>query len=143
MPESNYSAYEGAEPYFKLVRTALADLVDGEHFFDIVADDISYEVRYDLGWPRVTNGRAELMDQFKGYVEGIRLRSADRLIVNRAEGGRVVVIEYEVHGTILANGVDYDNRFCSIIEIENRKIARWRDYMDSHAAWTAMTAHSR
>ena len=78
MPENNYSLYAGAEPYFELVRRALGDLVDGEHFFDIVADDIVYEVRYDLGWPRVVRGRTDLMDQFKGYVGSIRLRSADQ-----------------------------------------------------------------
>jgi ketosteroid isomerase-like protein len=44
-----------------------------------------------------------------------------------------------VHGTILATGTKYNNRFCSIIKIENRKIAHWRDYMDSHAAWKALT----
>ncbi|WP_245300004.1 nuclear transport factor 2 family protein [Methylocystis bryophila] len=135
-----YSAYVGAEPYFTLVRQALGELVDGEHFFDVVAGDISYEVRYDLGWPLVVRGRAELMNQFQGYVGSIRLRSADGLIVNKADNGRVVVIEYDVHGTILATGASYENRFCSIIELENRKIARWRDYMDSHAAWTALTA---
>ena len=140
MPSRNYPAYEGAEPYFELVRTALGDLVDGEHFFDIVADNIAYEVRYDLGWPRVTRGRADLMTQFLGYVGSVRLLSADRLIANRADNGRVVVIEYEVHGTILATGAKYENRFCSIIEIEGRKIAHWRDYMDSLAAWKALTA---
>lgn len=140
MPSGNYAAYEGAEPYFELVRTALEGLVDGEHFFDIVADDIVYEVRYDLGWPRVIRGRADLMAQFGGYVDAIRIRSADKLVVNRADNGRVVVIEYDVHGTILASGAQYDNRFCSIIELENRKIAHWRDYMDSLAAWKALTA---
>ncbi|TGQ34930.1 nuclear transport factor 2 family protein [Mesorhizobium sp. M00.F.Ca.ET.216.01.1.1] len=140
MPSKKYSAYEGAEPYFELVRRALGDLVDGEHFFDIAADDIAYEVRYDLGWPRVVRGRADLMGQFGGYVGSIRIRSADKLIVNRADNGRVVVIEYEVHGTILATGAKYENRFCSIIELENRKITHWRDYMDSHAAWNALTA---
>lgn len=140
MPDDKYSAYSGAEPYFALVREALADLVDGEHFFDILADDIVYIVRYDLGWPRVVRGRTNLMEQFKGYVGSIRLRSADKLIVNRADNGRVVVIEYEIRGTILATGASYKNRFCSIIELGNRKIARWRDYMDSHAAWNALTA---
>jgi len=138
----NYTAYEGAEPYFKLVRGALEGLVDGEHFFDIVADDIVYEVRYDLGWPRVIRGRADLMGQFRGYVGAIKLRSADKLIVNRADNSRVVVIEYEVHGMILATGVKYDNRFCSIIELKNRKITHWRDYMDSLAAWKALTARA-
>ena len=140
MPSKKYSVYEGAEPYFELVRMALGDLVDGEHFFDIVADNIAYEVRYDLGWPRVTRGRPDLMAQFREYVGSIRLLSADKLIVNNAENGRVVVIEYEVHGTILATGANYENRFCSIIELENRKIAHWRDYMDSLAAWNALTA---
>jgi ketosteroid isomerase-like protein len=140
MSENKYSAYVGAEPYFELVRKALADLVDGEHFFDIVADDILFEVRYDLGWPRVIRGRADLMDQFTGYVGSIQLRSADKLIVNKADNGRVVLIEYEIHGTILATDAKYENRFCSIIELGNRKITQWRDYMDSHAAWNALTA---
>ncbi len=35
------------------VRGALGDLVDGEHFFDVVTDDVVYEVLYDFpGWPR-------------------------------------------------------------------------------------------
>jgi ketosteroid isomerase-like protein len=143
MPKKKYAGYEGAEPYFELVRSALGDLVDGEHFFDVVADAIAYEVRYDLGWPRVIKGRAKLMSEFRGYVDSIKLRSADKLIVNRADNGRVVVIEYEVHGTILATGAKYENRFCSIIELEDRKIIRWRDYMDSLAAWNALTANAR
>lgn len=138
MGSEHYTAYEGAEPYFTLIRGALGDLVDGEHFFDVVADDISYEVRYELGWPRVIRGRAALMAAFAGYVEAIGIRSVDGLIVTRADGGRVVVVEYDVLGTILMSGATYDNRFCSIIEFEDGKIVRWRDYMDSHAAWVAL-----
>lgn len=143
MPDSKYLAYNNAEPYFALIRHALGDLVDGEHFFDIVADEILYEVRYDLGWPRMVRGRAALMSQFEKYVAGVRLQSADKSIVNKTNSGHVVVVEYEVHGTILATGAKYENRFCSIIEIGKRKITRWRDYMDSHAAWNALTASSR
>ena len=139
MSNKKYAAYAGAEPYFALVRRALADLVDGDHFFDVVADNIAYEVLYDLGWPRIINGRAALMAAFGGYVEGVRLQSADNLVVHKADDGRVLVIEYEVHGTILASGTQYENRFCSILELENRKVVHWRDYMDSLAAWKALT----
>jgi ketosteroid isomerase-like protein len=65
------------------------------------------------------------------------------LIVRKTDDGDVVVIEYEVHGTILATHVKYNTRFCSIIKIEDRKIAHWRDYMDSLAAWNALTASAR
>ena len=104
-----------------------------------LADDIVYEVLYNVaGWPRITQGRTDLMAQFRGYCDNIELQSVDKLVVHKSDSGRVV-IEYEVHGTILATGVKYNNRFCSIIKIENRKIAHWRDYMDSHAAWNALT----
>jgi ketosteroid isomerase-like protein len=144
MTDAKYAAYEPAAPYFNLVRGALGDLVDGEHFFDVVADDVVYEVLYDFpGWPRVVQGRSDLKAQFRGYVDAIALQSADALIVRKTDDSRVVVMEYEVHGTILATGVKYNNRFCSIVEIENRKISRWRDYMDSLAAWNALTARAR
>jgi uncharacterized protein len=144
MPSPRYAAYQAADPYFNLVRGALGDRVDGDHFFDIVSDDVVYEVLYDFpGWPRIVQGRGDLMAQFKGYGENIELRSADNLTTRKMDDGRVFVIEYEVHGTILATGVKYDNRFCSIIEIDNRKIAHWRDYMDSLAAWNALTAKTR
>ena len=138
-PVPEYADYAAAEPYFALVRRALGDQVDGAHFFDVVADDVIYEVLYELGWPRLIRGRADLMGQFGGYGQAIRLSAADNLITHLADNGSTVVIEYEVHGTILATGAAYDNRFCSIIEIKNRKIAHWRDYMDSLAAWNALT----
>ena len=133
---SRYEAFEPAAAYFDLVRGALGVLVDGNHFFDVVADNVVYEVLYDFpGWPRVITGRSDLMAAFKGYVANIALQSADQLIVHKSDGGGVVVIEYEVHGTILATRARYDNRFCSIVRIENWKIAHWRDFMDSLAAW--------
>jgi uncharacterized protein len=142
MANLKYAAYEAADPYFDLVRRALGDLVDGEHFFDIVADDVIYEVLYEFpGWPRVIQGRADLMAKFKGYGDNIELQSTDRLITHKTDNDGVVVIEYEVHGTIRATGVKYNNRFCSIVKIENRKVAHWRDYMDSLAAWNALSAH--
>jgi ketosteroid isomerase-like protein len=53
-----------------------------------------------------------------------------------------VILEYEVHGKILSGGAPYDNRFISVITIENRKIVHWRDYMDSLAAWSALNGSS-
>jgi uncharacterized protein len=88
----------------------------------------------------VIKGRTDLVAAFRGYVDNIALRSANELILHKTDDGRVVVIEYEVPGTVVATGVKYDNRFCSIVKLESRKIADWRDYMDSLAAWNALTA---
>jgi hypothetical protein len=106
MSKPKYAAYKAADPYFNLVRRALGDLVDGEHFSDIVTDDTIYEVLYDLGWPRVIRGRADLMNALRGYVDIINLQSADNLVVHTTDAGHIVVIEYEVHGTVLATGAN-------------------------------------
>jgi ketosteroid isomerase-like protein len=138
---ATYPAYKPVKPYFDLVRGALGDLVDGVHFFDCVSEKIVYEVRYDVsGWPRIIEGRAALMEAFRGYGKHIELHSADHLIKHVTNDGRVIVIEYEVRGKILATDVRYDNRFCSIIILADRRIAHWRDYMDSLAAWNALTS---
>ena len=93
MRSSNFELYAHAEPYFGLVRRALGDLVDGEHYFDIVADDIVYEVLYDVaGWPRVIRGRADLMAQFGGYCDNVALQSADKLFTHKTDDGDTVVI---------------------------------------------------
>jgi uncharacterized protein len=62
------------------------------------------------------------MAQFSGCCDNVELQSADKLIVHRTDDGHAVVIEYEVHGTIVANGVNYNNGFYSIVRIEDRKL---------------------
>jgi ketosteroid isomerase-like protein len=80
------------------------------------------------------------MALYSGYGNSIKLRSGDALVVHRSKDNRVVVLEYEVHGTIVSSDAPYDNRFISVVTIENRKIVHWRDYMDSLAAWTALNS---
>jgi uncharacterized protein len=142
MPTTKYAAFDALRPFFELVQKGLNDLVDGQHYFDTIADDALFEFLYDFpGWPRTIRGRANLMAQYSGYGDNIRLHSADKLVVRHAEDS-VVILEYEVHGRIIATGVPYDNRFLSVVTIGNRKIVHWRDYMDSLAAWNALTAPS-
>ena len=141
MPTTKYAAFDALRPFFELVQKGLNDLVDGQHYFDTIADDALFEFLYDFpGWPRTIRGRATLMDQFSGYGKSIKLHTADGLVVHRSQDSRVVILEYDVHGTILATGVPYDNRFSSIITIEKSKIVHWRDYMDSLAAWIALNS---
>jgi uncharacterized protein len=139
MSKAEYAAFEALDPFFKVVLEGLSGFVDGKHYFDTFADDALYESRYNFpGWPQTILGRANLMAAFAGYGNNIRLHRGDGLVVHPAKDSRVVILEYEVHGKILATGAPYDNRFISVITIEHRKIVRWRDYMDSLAAWMAL-----
>jgi len=139
MTDPKYAAFTALDPFFQIVQQGLAGLVDGDHYFDSVAADAVFEFRYDFpGWPRMVSGRDALMSLYSGYGNNIVLHGADALVVHRSQDPRVVVIEYDVHGKILANGASYDNRFIAVVTIEDRKIVHWRDYMDSLAAMTAL-----
>ena len=139
MSETSYANYEALNPFFEIIQKGLTGLVDGEHYFDTIADDALFDFRYRVpGWPPTIRGRANLMTQFSGYGDNIRLHSADGLVVHHAQDRRVAILEYDVHGTVLSHGIPYDNRFVSVITIENRKIVHWRDYMDSLSAWMAL-----
>jgi ketosteroid isomerase-like protein len=139
MTKAKYAMFDALNPFFEIVLEGLTGLVDGKHFFDAIAENARFDFRYDFpGWPRTIRGRAALMDMFSGYGKSIKLHSADGLQVHRSQDSRVVILEYDVHGTILATGASYDNRFSSIITIEGREVVHWRDYMDSLAAWTAL-----
>ena len=139
MTKPQYEAFEALDPFFEVVMQGLHGLVDGNHYFDTIAEDALFEFRYHFpGWPQTVHGRADLIASYSGYGKTIKLHSGDALVVHRSQDSRVVILEYEVHGTILSNGLPYDNRFISVITIEDRKIVHWRDYMDSFAAWTAL-----
>jgi ketosteroid isomerase-like protein len=143
MPKTDYKIFEALNPFFRVVMKGLKGLVDGKHYFDMLAKDAIFESRYHFpGWPSTIRGRANLMGSLSGYGNTICLKSGDKLRVHRLQDIRVVILEYEVHGKILSTGAPYHNQLISIITIENRKIVHWRDYMDSLAAWTALNGAS-
>ena len=96
MPRTDYSAFHALDPFFAVVMEGLSKFVDGEHYFDTLADDVLFEFRYDFpGWPRETRGRDNLISLYSGYGKNIRLDRGDSLIVHPSENGRVVALEYE------------------------------------------------
>ena len=79
------------------------------------------------------------MALYAGYGEGMALHGSNALVVNISRTPGVVVLEYEVQGNAVRSGKLYENRFISVVTIEDRKIVGWRDYMDSLAAMSALS----
>jgi len=139
MTNPKYQALAALDPFFDIVQQGLAGLVDGDHYFETIADNAVFEFRYIFpGWPRKLNGREALMALYAGYGNNIVRHGADALVVHRSQDPRVVILEYDVHGKIIRTGAPYDNRFISVVTIENRRIVQWRDYMDSLTAMTSL-----
>jgi ketosteroid isomerase-like protein len=141
MTDPKYKPFAALDPFFDIVRRGLAGHVDGDHYFDTIARDAVFEFRYIFpGWPQKVDSREALMALYAGYGSNIVLHGADALVVHQSRDARVVILEYEVHGKILRTRAAYDNRFISVVTIGNRKIAQWRDYMDSLTAMNALNS---
>lgn len=135
MKSKSYIYKKGTEPFFNIVMEGLKGEVDGESFWDAVAEDAVFDFMYYFpGFTKQFKGRQAYVDWFEGYSN--ELHSADNLKVYKSDGG-VIILEYEVHGIVPSTGKPYDNRFCSIITIKDKKIVYWRDYMDSLAVMLA------
>ena len=78
-----------------------------------------------------------MIDLYSGYDDYMTVRTADNLRVYRDPEASVAVLEYEVHGESVLTGRPYNNCFASIITVKDRKVARWRDYLDPIAVFDA------
>ena len=56
--------------------------------------------------------------------------TADNLRVYSDPEASVVVLEYEVHGKSVQTGRPYNNRFVSIITVQDHKVTHSHDYLD-------------
>jgi hypothetical protein len=58
MPTTEYAAFDALRPYFEIVQKGLSGLVDGEHYFDTIADDtfLSFSTTFPVGLGRFEGG---------------------------------------------------------------------------------------
>ena len=125
-------------PFFRIIKEGLDGLVDGEDYFDLLAEDVVFEYVISVpGYPRRVEGRRGIVELYSDYGDYMTMRSADNLRVYRDREADVVILEYEVHGEAAQSGRPYDNRFVSIVTIKDRKVTHWRDYLDPVAVFDA------
>jgi uncharacterized protein len=138
-PIDKLTDFAALDPVFRIIEQGLTGFVDGGHFFDLLAEDVVFEyVITAPGYPRQVEGRRAVAELYRGYGNGMVLRSADELAVYRDREASVLVLEYAVHGQAVRTGRSYDNHFISVITIKDRKVVRWRDYLDPIAIFDAI-----
>ena len=75
---------KNAEPFFSIIMAGLKKEVDGEHFWDAVAENAVFEFLYNFpGFANKIKGRKAYMDWFAGYTNV--LHSADNLRVYKSK----------------------------------------------------------
>jgi ketosteroid isomerase-like protein len=131
--------FRALEPFFRIVEEALAGLADGAHFFDLLAEDVVFDFIITVpSYPRHVVGRAAVAELYRPYGETFVLNRCFDLAVHHDRGTGVIVLEYASEGRVVKTGAGYSNRYVSVLTITERKITRWRDYLDPIAVFDAV-----
>jgi uncharacterized protein len=130
MIADNMGDFRALDPFFRIIEEGLAGLVDGGHFFDLLADDVAFEFIITVpDYPRLITGRDNLIELYRGYQSAFFLDRCFDLRVHRGDDS-TVTLEYASEGRAIGTGRPYGNRYISVVTIRDRKIAGWRDYLD-------------
>jgi ketosteroid isomerase-like protein len=131
--------FRALEPFFCIVEEALAGLADGEHFFDLLAEDVVFDFIITVpSYPRHVVGRVAVAELYRPYGETFVLNRCFDLAVHHDRQAGVIVLEYASEGRVVKTGADYSNRYVSVLTITERKVTRWRDYLDPIAVFNAV-----
>jgi ketosteroid isomerase-like protein len=136
---TNLSDFQALDPFFRIIEEALAGLTDGAHFFDLLAEDVEFDYIITVpNYPRHVVGRAAVAELYRPYGQVLTLNRCFDLAVHHDRETGTVVLEYASEGQAVATGAAYANRYISVLTIIDRKVTRWRDYLDPIAVFDAL-----
>jgi uncharacterized protein len=136
--------FKALDPFFRIIEKGLDGIADGGHFFDLMADDVIFDfIITTPDYPRHVEGRKAIAELYRPYGTMIVLDRCDDLAVHHDTKTGVVVLEYSSEGRVVSTEVPYANRYISVLTIADRKITRWRDYLDPVAVFDALGWPSR
>lgn len=101
--------------------------------FANMSDEISWLIPGNLpGLSGLRKGKAEIMNFARGAAKifpgGLQCE------IKRVYGdGNTVIIELTNRGKVF-NGKDYENEYCFVFEVEDGKVRRVREYVDTQKA---------
>ena len=131
--------FKALDPFFQIIEQGLNSLADDGHFFDLLAEDVIFDYIITIpGYPRHVEGRQAIAELYRPYGDTIVLDRCHDLAVHHDRDTGVVVLEYASQGRVVATGAPYANRYISVLTITDRKVSRWRDYLDPLAVFDAV-----
>ena len=135
----NMGDFRALDPFFRIIEEGLGGYVDGEHFFDLLAEDVVFDFVITVpNYPRHVVGRDNLIELYRGYGSVFFLDRCYDLRVHHSPSTSSVVLEYSSEGRVVATGQPYGNRYISVAVIKDRKVAEWRDYLDPLRVFAAL-----
>jgi uncharacterized protein len=135
----NIEDFQALDPFFRVIEEGLRGYTDGEHFFDLLAEDVIFDFVITVpDYPRHVTGRDNLIELYRGYGATFSLDRCYDLRVHYSQADSTAVLEYSSAGQVVETGYPYSNRYISVVTIKDRKVSAWRDYLDPLRVFAAL-----
>jgi uncharacterized protein len=119
--------FHALDPFFRIIEQGLAEFVDGDHFVDLLAQDVVVDFIITVpNYPRHIVGRDNLIELYRGYGSTLFLDRCYDLRVHHWPSTSSVVLEYSYEGRVVATWQPYSNRYISVAVIKDRKVTAGR-----------------
>ena len=109
---------------------------------DLLAEDAVIELPFAApGQPKRFEGRADFL-AFAGPQRAafpVRFDEVRDVTVHETADPEVIVVEYELAGTVLTTGAQRSARFIGVLRARGGKVAAWREYQDTRAILDALS----
>ncbi|WP_433512690.1 nuclear transport factor 2 family protein [Nonomuraea sp. CA-143628] len=96
---------------------------------DMYAPDVVIEIPFaPPGIPRRSQGREELRARFKAAEGVLRWERTENVLVHETADPEVVIVEYDIHGSLVASGRSVVLSYIMVIRVRDGLIVHSRDY---------------
>jgi uncharacterized protein len=104
----NTGDFRALDPLFRATEQGLAGFVDGDHFFDLLAQDMVFDFIITVpNYPHHIVGRANLIELYRGYGSTFFLDRCYDLRTHHSPSTSTVMLEYSSEGRVVATGQPY------------------------------------
>src|ERR1700726_666726 len=115
--------FKALDPFFRIIEKGLDGIADGDHFFDLLAEDVVFDFIITIpDYPRHVVGRTNLIELYRGYGSMFFLHRCYDLHVHHSPSTSSVVLEYSSEGKTVPSGAPYGNRYISVVIIKDHKV---------------------
>ncbi|WP_374199574.1 nuclear transport factor 2 family protein [Glycomyces sp. YM15] len=106
---------------------------------ELLADDIVVETPFSPPGMRRFEGREAWLDFYASRPLPIRFEAFRELSTHQSADPEVLVVEYELSGTVTTTGIAASATFIAILRVRDGRIRHWREYQDVLAISQALS----
>jgi len=114
----------------RVLRAGLAQ--DADAFAGLIAPDGHIEWPYlPAGVPSRVEGREPIREFLRARAAGlVRFDEYRNTVIHETTDPEVVIVEYDVHGIVVATGAPLHQRIIAVIRVRDGLVVSYRDYLN-------------